>query len=594
MVRTVLWRQAADVKQAVFLAAAVSILGAVAARAQNYRFEAELGTRGGSFIANSTPGFSGTGYVSFNNETAQYVQVQANVPDGLYDLWVGYNSPFGFKGYDYSVDGVTGSGGFDQTASNGWGTDRAGTFSLTGATNTLRINRGWGWYNVDYFELRPFTPPALLPVSSQLVDEQADRRTQMLMNYLVSQYGHKTLSGLQHNSSENLSFPVSQYLSQSGGVVPAIRGSDLIDYSPTRVAFGENPRNETEQTIAWAKQTGGVVSVMWHWNAPGNLINQPGKEWWRGFYTDATTFNLPAALANPAGSDYQLLLRDIDAIAVQLQKYEAAGVPVIWRPLHEAQGGWFWWGAHGPETFKELWRLTYDRLTNHHGLHNLIWEFTSSASEGNHLDWYPGDDVVDMVGLDIYTDPSATMNGQWYDILQFYNGRKLLAVSETDTLVNPDTMDQWGTKWSYVAPWAWDYVRSEYANAGYSDAQLSAILQQFLNHESVITLNELPVLPWNNAAPVLLGDYNDDGSVDAADYGVWRDSLGQTGVGLAADGDGDGVVGDGDYAVWRLFFGESVAGLGGTSVPEPASLVQWIAGVVLATRGLRARHVATN
>lgn len=579
-------------KQAALLAAVLSVFGAATARAQNYRFEAELGTRGGSFVASSTPGYSGTGYVSFNNETAQYVQVQAGVPDGLYELWVGYNSPFGFKGYDYVVDGVTGSGGFDQTASNGWSTDRAGTFSLTGETNSLRINRGWGWYNVDYFELRPFTPPALAPVSNQLVDTQADRRTQMLMNYLVSQYGQKTLSGLQHNSSENLSFPVNQYLTQSGGLVPAIRGSDLIDYSPTRIAFGENPRNETEQTIAWARQTGGVVSVMWHWNAPANLINQPGKEWWRGFYTDATTFNLPAALANPAGSDYQLLLRDIDAIAVQLQKYEDAGVPVIWRPLHEAQGGWFWWGAHGPETFKELWRLTYDRLTNHHELHNLIWEFTSSAAEGNHLDWYPGDDVVDMVGLDIYTDPSATMNGQWYDILQFYNGRKLLAVSETDTLVNPDTMDQWGTKWSYVAPWAWDYVRSEYANAGYSDAQLAAILQQFLNHESVITLHELPVLPWKDGA-ALSGDYNGDGGVDAADYNLWRDSFGQVGVGLAADGDGDGVIGPGDYAVWKLFFGEA-AGLGGMSVPEPANLVNLIAGILMASRALRLRNSAAN
>ena len=55
----------------------------------------------------------------------------------------------------------------------------------------------------------------------------------------------------------------------------------------------------------------------------------------------------PSALADPAGEDYALLLRDIDAIAVELQKFEDAGVPVIWRPLHEAQGGWFWWGAQG-------------------------------------------------------------------------------------------------------------------------------------------------------------------------------------------------------------------------------------------------------
>ena len=137
-------------------------------------------------------------------------KLQANVPDGLYELWVGYNSPYGFKGYDYQVDSVTGSGGFDGTGTiNGASTAPACSASPA-RTNTLRINRGWGYYNVDYFELRPYTPPTLLPVSNQLVDPQADRPTQMLMNYLVSQYGQKTLSGLQHNSSDNLTFPVSR------------------------------------------------------------------------------------------------------------------------------------------------------------------------------------------------------------------------------------------------------------------------------------------------------------------------------------------------------------------------------------------------
>ncbi len=179
------------------------------------------------------------------------------MPDGLYELWIGYNSPFGFKGYDYQVDSVSGSGGFDATSTNGWSTDRAGLFNLTGATNSLAINRGWGYYNVDYFELRPYTPPTLLPITSALVDAQADRPTQMLWNYLKSEYGHKTLAGLQHNSSDNLAFPVADYLSKSGGVVPAIRGSDLIDYSPSRIDLRREPAdNETEQTINWAKQTG--------------------------------------------------------------------------------------------------------------------------------------------------------------------------------------------------------------------------------------------------------------------------------------------------------------------------------------------------
>ncbi|MEX2091953.1 MAG: glycosyl hydrolase [Pirellulales bacterium] len=557
-------------KQATLLAAMLSIFVAGAARAQVFRIEAETGTLGNTTIQNSTSGYSGTGYVSFNSAIANYVQVQASVPDGLYELWLGYNSPFGFKGYDYQVDGVSGSGGFDGNGTL-FGVDRAGTFDLTGASNMLRINRGWGWYNVDYFELRPFTPPTLLPVSAQLVDPRADRRTQQLMNYMVSEYGHKTLSGQQHQSSQNLSFPVANYLSKSGGIVPAIRGGDFIDYSPTRRQYGSNPNNESEQTIQWAKDNGGVVSMMWHWNAPANLVNTPcgsncGENdwpWWRGFYTQGTTFDLPAALANPAGSDYQLILRDIDAIATELQKFEDAGVPVIWRPLHEAQGGWFWWGAHGPETFKELWRLTYDRLTEYHDLHNLVWEFTSSAAEGNHLEWYPGDDVVDMVGLDVYTDPSSTMNGQWYDILEHYNGRKLIALSETGTLPNADAMEKWGIDWSYFSPW----------NGTFVDAMSPAALQALLNDEDVITLSELPVLPWNNLAATLPGDYNLDGTVDAADYTVWRDSFGQTGIGLAADGDGNGTIDDGDYGIWRLYFGETSGNGAGASVPEPDAML---------------------
>ena len=559
------------VAAAVFTVASVHV-----ADGQIYRYEAENGTRDGTVVQSSTPGFSGTGYVNFNSGNS--VTVQANVPDGLYEMWIGYNSPFGFKGYDFQVDSVTGSNGFDGN-SNLWGTDRAGVFDLTGATNSLRINRGWGYYNVDYFELRPFTPPALLPITTQLSDPQASLRTQQLMNYLVSQYGQKTLSGQQGNVGSNTAFPTSDYLAKSGGVVPAIRGSDFIEYSPSRIAHGSNPNGETERIINWAKQTGGIPSMMWHWNAPTDLIDTPGHEWWRGFYTDSTTFDVQAALANPGSPKYNLLVSDIDAIAVQLQKFEDAGVPVIWRPLHEAQGNmpdgaaWFWWGAKGPQAFKDLWHLMYDRLTNVKGLHNLIWEFTSSAAQGNHLDWYPGDDVVDMVGLDVYTDPNSNMNGQWYDTLQFYNGRKMLALSETGTLPKPADLDKWGINWSYFSPWTWDYIRDQYiTQRGYTEAQLQALLQTLLNGNDIITLNELPILPWSNLAPALPGDYNHDHVVDAADYTVWRDSFGQTGSGLAADGNGNGQIDAGDYDVWRLYFGQTGAGATG-AVPEPGSVL---------------------
>ena len=153
------------------------------------------------------------------------------MPDGIYEFWVRYNSPFGPKGYDFQVDNVSGSGTLDLNGSS-WSFDRAGAFDLTGATNTLTIKRGWGYYNIDSVELRPYTPPALLPITTQLSDPQASRRTQMLMNYLVSQYGQKTLSGQQGDVGSNEPFPPADYANKSGGIVPAIRGSDFIEYSP--------------------------------------------------------------------------------------------------------------------------------------------------------------------------------------------------------------------------------------------------------------------------------------------------------------------------------------------------------------------------
>src|ERR1700709_1516220 len=101
-----------------------------------------------------------------------------------------------------------------------------------------------------------------------------------------------------------------------------------------------------------------------------DLINNDTVPWWKGFYSYGTTFNLTAALADTAGSDYALLLSDMDAIAKQLLRLQAANVPVLWRPLHEADGTWFWWGAYGPESAKSLYRLMYQRYTTVHKLRN--------------------------------------------------------------------------------------------------------------------------------------------------------------------------------------------------------------------------------
>jgi mannan endo-1,4-beta-mannosidase len=499
---------------------ATFVLGllASAVSAQNYRYEAEDGILGGGgtsiqFSSNA----SGSQYVRFNSgDGNNSVTVSPlDLPDGLYEVWVGFRTPFGEKGYYFDLGGVSGSGMFD--ASSNFADDLAGLFEVDSGLNAASISQFWGYHDVDYLEFRPYEPTEVLPVSPGLVNPNSNERTRQLMGYLTDIYGDKTLSGLQHDvHSGSNTFPPNSYVSKSGGLLPAVRGSDLMNYSPTRVAFGQPHHNETEDTIAWAQQTGGVVTMMWHWNAPSDLINQPGMEWWRGFYTNSTTFDLNGALNNPGGADYDKIISDIDTISLELQKLDNANIPVIWRPLHEAEGGWFWWGAHGSDNFKELWNITYDRLTNHHGLDNLIWEFTDLGNP----EWYPGDDVVDMIGLDIYTDPTDNMSGPWLEALSRYNGNKLVALSESGTLPDADDMRQWGIAWNYFSTWN-----------GFDSNFTTQQLQNTLGDQDILTLDELPWFPWSSTEPTE-GDYDNDGHVDGNDF-LWWQQWGGSAAGLA-------------------------------------------------------------
>ena len=95
-------------------------------------------------------------------------------------------------------------------------------------------------------------------------------------------------------------------------------------------------------------------------------------------------------------------MRDIRAIATQLKRLKDAGVPVLWRPLHEAPGKWFWWGAHGSEVAKQLWYLIRWVCINEYNLDNLIWVWAADNGSTDFPNWYPGNDFVDIVGFDNY------------------------------------------------------------------------------------------------------------------------------------------------------------------------------------------------
>jgi len=272
------------------------------------------------------------------------------------------------------------------------------------------------------------------------------------------------------------------WLDKNVGKKPAVIGFDLMDYSPSRVKYGSKS-TETDKAIDWYNQ-GGIVTFSWHWNAPKDLINEPGKEWWRGFYTEATTFDIAYAMDNEDSKDYRLLMDDIDAIAIQLKKLQKANVPVLFRPLHEAEGGWFWWGAKGPEPAKKLYALVYDRLTNLHNLNNLIWVWNSVSP-----DWYPGDDIVDIVSYDSYPqdgDYGAVIN-QYESLVSLVKDKKIVALSENGAIPDPDNLTIYHADWSWFCTWDGEFL---------TDGKKNSLehLKKVYHHERVLTLDELPNL----------------------------------------------------------------------------------------------------
>jgi mannan endo-1,4-beta-mannosidase len=448
-------------------------LAAVEASAAPIVLEAENGTlTGNAYVSTAVSGYSGTGYVTGLQSESDTVNWSFTGTPGLYDLVIRFRSPFGEKGFTGSINGHGFSGMFPSNSA--FANFDAGLVEVAAGANTLWLGGGWNWYEIDRVDLNPVpTPLPPAPIPATLVDTQATFAARMLMKALVSDYGKYTWAG-QHDSSEI------SYIQGKTGHKPAIVEGDLMDYSPSRVQYQGMPANYTESYIA-LQSAGHVLGLCWHWNAPTNLLNTASEPWWSGFYTAATTFDVAAALANTNSVEYSLILRDIDAIAVQLAKVSSNNIPVLWRPLHEASGGWFWWGAKGSGPFKQLWRLLFNRLTTYHNLHNLIWVLANEDP-----DWYPGNDVVDIVGVDGYPpDPTDALSTDWQSLKSQFDGVKLLTLSEFGGAPDVERMHVFGVWWSYFSPWSGSTIEGAPTNT----------LIRIYQSPEVITLDELNAVP---------------------------------------------------------------------------------------------------
>jgi len=153
---------------------------------------------------------------------------------------------------------------------------------------------------------------------------------------------------------------------------------------------------------------GGLVSINWHVHNP----------WTGGSYRDMTGASNLRECITPGTAAYTRWLQYLDAIAEYLAELRDAGVVVFWRPFHEMNGGWFWWGAGSAFDFKAVWQHMFDYFTNTKGLNNLLWVYAPDDGYGGEkpgLYFYPGDAYVDIVGIDKYTGSGSSIELRQYE-----------------------------------------------------------------------------------------------------------------------------------------------------------------------------------
>ncbi|MDD3160367.1 MAG: glycosyl hydrolase [Bacteroidales bacterium] len=422
--------------------------------------EAEKGVlSGGVVTSNSASGYSGTGYVTNFRSSADKVTVTVTVPaKAFYKMVIRYRST------DYKEQNVwvnsDPSFSVKFPASSLFTDADAGKVLLNEGVNTISLQSSWGWSDVDKFSLYS-VPRNTYSVAEELVNPNATEETKALYNFLRSNYGSKIISG-QTSSYTN-------ELKAIAGKSPMLKGFDFQHYTEgypynwVNGGFGfgiDKGCTESEDAINWYKSTNGkgIVCFQWHWHSPSN-----GTVGTNTFYSEYTTFDVSKAVV-PGNKEYTEAIRDIDAIAAQLKKFQDAKVPVIFRPLHEASGNgvvngsgaWFWWGAKGAKVCVKLYDIIYDRLTNYHGLNNIIWTWSSSESA-----WYPGNDKVDIVGHDSYPgNYNYSVKKNDFDILYtMVNGEKIVAMTENGPIPDPDDCFALDAPWSFFMSWG-DLVNS--------------------------------------------------------------------------------------------------------------------------------------
>ena len=298
-----------------------------------------------------------------------------------------------------------------------------------------------------------------------LSNENAIPNAVKVYEYLKETYGTACITGQMESTWMGSADYEMNYIEENTGKLPAIRGLDFMHNDFAGV---------TKRTQEWWEK-GGIPTICWHTGADFSIAYDESK---------ADNINWDEAFV-PGSETYNALIEGMDRAVPYLQQLEDANVPVLWRPFHELDGGWFWWSKGGSSNFVKLWQLMYSRYTDYWGLDNLIWVYGYSGNGGGMADWYPGDDYVDLVGADSYD--VGPNNHLFVECEELAPEGMPIVYHECGTIPTEEELISTETDWLFFMTWHTTWLTDTASNTVDN-------LKEIYNSDYFITLDELPDL----------------------------------------------------------------------------------------------------
>jgi mannan endo-1,4-beta-mannosidase len=306
----------------------------------------------------------------------------------------------------------------------------------------------------------------------RLIDKNATEQTKALFLNLGRLSEKHTLFGHQHATEYGHGWADKENFSDVKSVVgshPAVIGVDISGFSGRSREEIDRNKESLRKNVVDTYNRGGVTTISWHFNNP---VSKGGFYWVDSLSLPAVKYIIPGGEAHDR---YKDILKDVGSWANSVRGNDGNLVPLIFRPYHEFDGDWFWWGkSHCTrDEFVSLWRFTVSYLRDSLNIHNFIYAFSPDNkfnSEAEFLERYPGDEWVDMVGMDNYGDMgrdryAIDVAASKLKIICDYAQKagKLAAFTETglESIPNPDwwtgtllkTMKRDKMKLCYVLVW---------------------------------------------------------------------------------------------------------------------------------------------